>query len=182
MNIVSHWRLELSWTLGNRDQGVWIWSQIWVQRSQVKKNISHKNIEISIFMPKEGQMVDDRVLPGQRNSNFRVQRSKKHWYEKSTKLQENARPVAHNDQSGWGTLKWTNQIEAPLKPTNGIEGPLKSTNQIGGPKIDQSDWGTLKLTNQIEGPLKPTNQIEGLLKLTNQMILDSIVCLFRFFI
>jgi hypothetical protein len=29
-----------------------------------QKNISHKNIEISIFMPKEGPMVDDRVLPG----------------------------------------------------------------------------------------------------------------------
>ncbi len=29
-----------------------------------QKNISHKNIEISIFMPKEGPMVDNRVLPG----------------------------------------------------------------------------------------------------------------------
>jgi hypothetical protein len=32
--------------------------------SKVKKNISHKNIEISIFTLKEGPMVDDRVLPG----------------------------------------------------------------------------------------------------------------------
>jgi hypothetical protein len=29
-----------------------------------QKNISHKNIEISILTLKEGPMVDDRVLPG----------------------------------------------------------------------------------------------------------------------
>ncbi len=28
-----------------------------------QKNISHKNIEISIFMPKGGPMMDYRVLP-----------------------------------------------------------------------------------------------------------------------
>jgi hypothetical protein len=33
-------------------------------RVKGQKNISHKNIEISIFTPKKGSVVDDRILPG----------------------------------------------------------------------------------------------------------------------
>jgi hypothetical protein len=37
---------------------------LWRSKVKGQKNISHRNIEISIFTLKEGSIVDDRVLPG----------------------------------------------------------------------------------------------------------------------
>jgi hypothetical protein len=50
-----------------------------------QKNIFYKNIKISIFTPKEGPMVDDRVLPGSKEHQLPGSKVKKTFFTKTSK-------------------------------------------------------------------------------------------------
>ncbi len=58
-------------------------------RVKGQKNISHKNIEISIFTAKEGPMVDEGVLPGSKEHRLPGSKVKKTFIRKVDKTSRN---------------------------------------------------------------------------------------------
>ncbi len=69
---IDAWNLVGSWVIGVRKSESGYNFGI-----KGQKNISHKNIEISIFMPKKGPMMDDRILPGSKEYQLSGSKVKK---------------------------------------------------------------------------------------------------------
>ncbi len=146
-------------------------------RSKVKKTFLIKTSKSRFSQRRKVQWWMRVFFRGQKNTDFRIQRSKKHLYEKSTKLREITRPVAHSDQSDWRVNK-TDQSEVRDNKTDRSEVRDYKTDQSDcrGDKTDRSEVRDNKINQSLSRVCKVEQPVALLYSFRSNRFLDTRTC------